>query len=246
MDTELKSTVDFKRSKSKGSLPDQQLLDIDENNDDEAEDAFLIKKSNRFNDYKRNSSPFYGSNISEGRSSRNINTPVYNPSQDEDYEEFSQSVNKKSNFSSIACPKFFNKLLFPITQISKFFKKYASYFSRLKQILLVAYCAICILIFGLYDNAEDKYTQTVISNKSETHLGCHGHSTHPSAFYRVKLNGPFVSLEDLSRHEINSGIYVNINFYSSEDLTKPIAKTWELVVKLPDNVNHKYKFQLHF
>lgn len=227
MDTELKPSVHFKRSKSNGQ---SKSISEDEDDADSSEEMCLIKKSKSISQMKRENSPYYGSN-------RSVNSPVQN-GDDEELDSFDiKSTNKSSQpslFSQLTCPAFCRV---PIGKLVRFYSKYSAYFSLVKQLLLLGYCVVCLILFSSYDNAADKWTQTVISNSSLSYLTCHSHLSHSTAFYRVKLYGPFITLEDLSKRQINSGKYVNVNIYAESSLHEPIAKTWQLVIKLPDEVH---------
>lgn len=238
MDTELKSTIRFGQTKSERSEPPDHVYsnerrhgDDNEDEEDNAsisstadEDAYLLKKSRHT---KHQASPFYGSD-------RNVNSPVYE-NEDANYESmFSEPRTKQLCLRKISCPAAISKGL-PTQHIIKLAKK-CSHLGKLKKFILVSYCAICVILYGLYETASEKYTQTVISNESLTYLSCHSqHSNDASAYYRLKLNGPFITLEDLRRHEINSGKYVNLNVYGSDDMKKRLAKTWQLVIQLPND-----------
>jgi hypothetical protein len=258
MDTELKPSVSFlKKSKSRKSVDESsEEEDEGEDVDYDNEDTYLIKKSKRLAKYKQNSSPYYGSSelnsLADRQGHRNVNTPVYDPTQDEEYETLGVSKITTQLSKLCSCPNLPKHPLFKapnifLSKLSKFLQKYSTYFGTIKQLVLLAYFIVCFVLFSLNEDASDKWTQTVISNKSLTRFSCESHSSHASAYYRLKLNGPFISLEDLSRREINSGKYVNVNVYSSRLAESTgsnvnndaiLAKTWQLVIKLPDDAKH--------
>lgn len=235
METELRPTVSFGRSKSKNSLVQSDEDDNNNNTDNDDEAVRLIKKSKSSSQLNVEDSSLYGTN-------RNINTPVFqddpnntNPDDFESFESRSQSRASQTTTGVFSRLKLPQACVTPAHKLARVAHIISPYLGRIKQIALVAYCVVCMIVFGIYDTAEEKWTQTVISNASFTYLECHSHSsTLHSSFYRLKLNGPFIDLDNLSRREINSGKYVNVTAYARDNLNVPLAKSWNLIIKLPD------------
>lgn len=246
-------------------LDEENEIDNDEiiNEDDESEGASLIRKKTPNKARKYRDSPYYGSGTGSYPGSpflnRNINTPIDNNFDLQSLSSVNQndgSIFKK--FLNTLCemrPKVNheqdtqknttanNKPFF----LSKFFDKYSDYFKALKTLVLVVFCLGCIIIFSIYEDKEDNWTQTVISNLTLNQFKCHS-SSQSSKYFKFMLNGPFINQNDISKTDINSGKYVLIDLYAKEaqngQNSSVFESSWKLLVKIPDTQKSKTKNSL--
>lgn len=165
---------------------------------------------------------------------------------DEDFENFeNRNAKTKSKSTLLSCycckylsnNKFYVRFRWLLSAMSDLSHRYS-----LKNALLTLYSVVCVVLFSLKPDEHTLWSQTTISNSSVTQLpfteawrGEHG-ASGTGRFYKFKLDGPFITEEDLSRTKINSGKYVNINVYSVHNRTDVLA-SWTLVVNLPSPVN---------
>jgi hypothetical protein len=232
------------------------------NEDDESEGASLIRKKTQNKARKYRDSPYYGSGTGSFPGSpflnRNINTPI-----DSNFDI--QSLNSVNQNSGNIFKKILNTLceMWPKPNLkqtqetqtnkkannkpsflTKFFDKYSDYFNALKTLILVIFCLGCIIIFSIYEDKEDNWTQTVVSNLTLNQFKCHS-SSHASKYFKFMLNGPFINENDISKTEINSGKYVTIDLYAkgaqNEQNSSVFESSWKLLVKIPDTEKSKSK-----
>lgn len=220
----------FGRS-SRSSNPFEEFEDIDADNfldSDSDEHSFLIKqkkvpsyfRDSHFldNEPERNS-PFH----------RNVNTPVY-----DELEILTPKQETKRLFSFFkfeTLPFKSKKSWSCFSKLSNFFSNHSSHFETVKKISLICYTLFCIFLFSLYGSNELDWNQTVISNKTDNIFSCISNSDHDSKslvkFLKIKLDGPFLEEKDLSKTDINSGKYIEIELDSNQ--------TWKLILKIPDS-----------
>jgi len=228
---------------------DDGLTDDDNQN----ENASLLKRVNK------NLSPTsYGSEVRSfspaPEINRNINTPIVDAEfdsfsittrDDNDEEEKSKFFSLLRQFFNILCDTSPKKHIIPDetrpNSKSKYRAKIKYFLQIFKTFVFLSYGLLCITLFSVFDEKEQIWTQTVISNQTLNRLKC---SSNPDTasnlieILRLKLNGPFST--DANEIKPNSK-YVSIEVYGKKVNTNEsiFQSSWKLYIKSADSIGQQ-------
>ena len=123
---------------------------------------------------------------------------------------------------------------------SKHIKQIINLLQIFKTFILVTFGLMCIVAFSVYEEKEQIWTQTVISNLTQNKIKCSSTETKSMKILKLVLNGPFL-VED--KNEVNMK-YINIDVYGKKAGTNQsiFQQNWRLFVKSADSIKKTQEF----
>ncbi len=92
-----------------------------------------------------------------------------------------------------------------------FMARHARFLGQIKMAVLVIYCVSVCILFGMYDERKESWSQLVVSNHTIDKFTCDNGAVTQSSYFRLKLSGPFKDVKDLSSFELLGKQFIQVS-----------------------------------
>lgn len=147
------------------------------------------------------------------------------------YEEFELSSAHVKNSKNTTRIKLFDSIV-------HFYNKHSRLLSNLKVFILLIYCVSMIVIFSMNQEQEDNWSQMIITKQSSSRFVCNqkdhvAHINRQSAYFRLKLKGPYKDISDLPNFNRLNKKVIRIGLFN---LNNELLDSWFLATT--KHLNH--------